>query len=386
MTLVFQREKAGDPRVPPGPRTHAFILGCGRFPALGNGAAREATVAGAREVVSHLLQHQDNLVAPLGTIECLLSDPAVAPGADTLGLPPFKGDPRKAGDDRVDNVITRAVQDAGAAWLERCEPGDQLFFYMATHGVADHNITASGLFEDVLSNRYKKWSASLNVNSLCLTLPVTKASACWVFFDACQELIPDLLGTNDGLAGVTLVDATPKDIANVKVRAVGIAGSLFGQNAWAPNGPQPPYFTQALLEAFNACVDRRDDGAWVVTAQRLLFSIPDVAAASFGYEALPVQSLSAFASSPELMTVAAPKVPVVVRTKDIADMAYLQHVTMTDGKNPPLVVPRTLTNCFARLPPDGLCYEATGVFDPPMAYQTAKFVAAPCARIVVLMP
>ncbi len=333
-------------------------------------------------MVKYLVDHQADLVAPLGTIECLLSDPTLAPGGDALGLGPFAGDPRT--NDGVDSVIKRNVEDAGAAWLGRCQEGDQLFFYMSSHGVADQGVTASGLFEDVLENPYKKWSASLNVNALCLNLPVTKASACWVFFDACQELVPELLGANSGLAGVTLIDASPKEIANVKVRAIGIAGSFFGQKAWAPDGPLPPYFTQALLAGFRACVDRRDDGAWVVTAQRLVFGLKDVADAAFGYDGLPVQALSAFAASPELMTVAAPEVPVVVRTKNIADMAYLTHVTMADGQTPAQIVPRTLTNCFTTIPPNGLSYEATGVFDPPMPYQPAKFIAVPCAKIVVL--
>jgi hypothetical protein len=383
MTLVYER------KVEAQPATHAFVLGCGRFPKLGEAANRAATVAGARRVIEYLVGQREALVAPLGSIECLLSDPAVKPGKDVLGLGPLDGDQRSAAQrakDHVDPVLTDTVTKAGDAWLNRCQPGDHMFFYMSSHGVADKNFTASGLFEDVLTSKFTKWRASLNINALALNLPVCGAGACWLFLDACQELIPSILGQNNGASGVILVEASPTEMANIKVQALALAGSRFGQSAWAPDEPEPPFFTQALLESFGCCVDDpQGQNDWVVTGEKLAHHIPDVANAAFGNEDLEVTALSPFAASYEFARVVSPSVPVVVRTNDRADMDVMINLTVDDGNGWNATVEPKEQSCFVRVKP-GLKYNASASFHPPTIYPSAPFTARACGQSVVLKP
>ncbi|WP_233889751.1 caspase family protein [Paraburkholderia flagellata] len=377
MTQIYQR-------VPEPPAaTHAFVIGCGRFPALGDAATRQSTVAGARAVVRYLLDHQDELTAPLASIECLLSDPDSDAGADQLDIGKFANDPRA--DDGVSAATRANVEAAGMAWLSRCRPGDTMFFYMSSHGVAEADLSASGLLEDVLSNRFNQWDASLNIANLATNLPVIGAGACWVFLDACQELVESVLDEYDGLSGVVLVKASIKKITATRVRSLALAGSRFGQLAWGPDSRDPPYFTQALLRSFEACVDRDSNGAWVVTGERLLCNVPKVADAAFGYSTLDVEALAKFANQATLVTVQNARIPVVVRTDNLADMAYLTQIEASDGltsiKSAPLQ-----TNCFLEVAPTGTEFEARPTFSGAQAYRPAKFHANPCAQIVRLLP
>lgn len=375
MTLVYERPGAG-------PRTHAFILGCGRFPHLPAGAARHATVAGARAVVEFLVEHADDLIAPLGTIECLLSDPANAAGADKL--PQTSQDPR--GDDLVDAVTYGKVDAAGADWLERCQAGDHLFFYIASHGVADRDLSASALFEDVRARKWNRWAQSLNVNVLAQYLPATGAAGCWVFLDACQEIVPEILGQTDGASGLILIKATPQQMATTTVRSFALVGSRFGQAGWAPSGAQPPFFTQALLKSFEACVEPRVGGGWTVTAQQLMFNIPKVAEAALGYEQLEIGALNPFAQAAHLLRVDAPKIPVVVRTQNRDDMLRATQIEAVDDQGASILGELRDKNCFLSVPPSGRPFTTTATFADTTTYAPAVFQAQACAQIVELCP
>ncbi|MCP3727117.1 caspase family protein [Paraburkholderia sp. CNPSo 3272] len=377
MTQIFQRAPGA------APATHAFVIGCGRFPELGEAATRQSTVAGARAIVRYLLDHQDELTAPLASIECLLSDPDADAGADQLDIGKFANDPRA--DDGVSAATRVNVETAGNAWLARCRPNDSMFFYMSSHGVAEADLSVSGLLEDVLTNPFNQWGASLNIGNLATNLPVIGASACWVFLDACQELVDSVLSEYDGLDGVVLVKAKFGKIASTRVRSLALAGSRFGQLAWGPDSRDPPYFTQALLRSFEACVDRDSNGAWVVTGERLLCNVPKVADAAFGYSTLDVEALTKFANQATLVTVPHARIPVVVRTDNLADMAYLTLIEASDGltfiQSAPLQ-----TNCFLEVAPTGTEFEARPTFSGAQAYRPAKFHANPCAQIVRLLP
>lgn len=378
MTLVYDRQPTA-----PGPRTHAFVLGCGRFPAFGPTAARQSTVAGARAILKFLHANRDLLEAPLATIECLLSDATVSRGADKLAVPEISSDP-DGGVDDVDAVLFETVRLAGEAWLGRCDPGDHLFFYMSSHGVADRDFTGAALFEDVRASKFNKWGQSLNINALAVALPTTGAGACWVFLDACQEIVPSLLGQYNGASGLTIIAATAQEIANTPIRTMSLAGSRFGQQGWAPATAAPPYFTQALLRGFEACVERPTNGGWVVTGQQLQYHVRHVADAAFGYT-LETQPLCIFADEARLLRVPNPRIPVVVRTVNRAHMSSVLNITCSSG-GPPLVEQPRNQACFFELPPDGLTYSAAATFNVALAYQPATFEAKPCYQNVELVP
>ncbi|MBD8640253.1 caspase family protein [Sphingomonas sp. CFBP 13733] len=348
MTIVFDRG------VPPSgvPVTHAFVLGCGRFPAR-PALARAATVAGARRIMEFLASHADEFVAPIWSIECLLSDPSAAPGDDRLGVELHHG-PRNAVEppphpaeiappDKVVGPVTlKAVTDAGDVWLKRIgdddrHGADQAFFYMSTHGVSD-GANALGLCEDVLSNPRRRWSQSLNVSTLALglTSPLGKAFRGWIFLDACQEIAPDLLGSPTGLPGLHLIEFGVA-AATKASNSIAIAGSRMGGKAWAPTGEEAPFFTQALIEGMeNACVEDVPDVGWAVTATRLIFDLPRVAEATFGRRGIESEPLTRF-NQPlvGLLKVAAPMIPVAISTEVEAHLSQASVTVRRDDLGPP---------------------------------------------------
>jgi hypothetical protein len=376
MTLIYNRNTVE------GPKTHAFILGCGRFPNFGPEADRSSTVAGARAIANLLFDKRDSLVAPLATIHCLLSDPAFSAGDDHLLVPIIEKDP-EGGVDKVDGVHFDTVRRYGSAWLDLCQPGDHLFFYMSSHGVADRDYTGAGLFEDIGQTRYNRWSQSLNINALATALPITGAGACWVFLDACQEIVPSLLGQYNGTAGLTLIVPTAQQLANTTVRTMSLAGSRFGQQGWAPLGPEPPYFTQAVIRAFRACIELGSDGNWFVTGQQLQYHVRDVADCAFGYN-VETEPLSVFANETYLLRVDDPSIPVVVRTRELNHMAEVRHITC-NGAGPPILKTPEKQSCFFEVPPDGLTYSAAAIFQTERVYKPGRFVGRPCHQRVELI-
>ena len=261
MTLVYNRHR--EP-----PATHAFILGCGRFPALDPTLRpnRLSTVNGARKIVRFLIDHADDLIAPLASVECLISDPNDAEGQDALGIGMFANDPR-GGSDAVDCASLASTTFAGKAWLNRCRKGDTMFFYMASHGIVDSSCAAFALLEDVNSNRFSPWEQSLNIKNLATGLPTIEAGACWVFLDACQEQLPDAMDRIDGTGGLCLLRPTSKHLAKrSEVQSCALAGSRYGGVANSPVS-DPPYFTQALLRGLEgACVELFET-AWAGSLQ-----------------------------------------------------------------------------------------------------------------------
>lgn len=343
MTLVF------DCGAPPaiGPVTHAFVIGCGRFPAR-NALNRKATVAGAREIMqflsmragAFLLSKQDeNVFAPVWTIECLLSDPNVAPGADLLGVDLQTDAPAgatvHAPGDLVEPATRALVELAGEAWLERIRPGDQAFFYMSSHGISDGS-NALGLCEDVLSKKNKKWSQSLNVTTLAkgLTTQLVGAARGWVFFDACQEIVPSLLGRPTGLPGLNLVEFDVEMSAKAS-NSCAVAGSPVGGKAWAPTGDEPPFFTQALLEGLkNSCVEAVSGLGWAVTATRLMFDISRVGEAALGRKGLVTATIGSF-NQPlvGLLKIDNPMIPVALSTEVEAHMTTASVAVVCDDED-----------------------------------------------------
>jgi hypothetical protein len=294
---------------------HAFILGCGRFPHFDAalGVDREATVAGAREIIALLQERADDFMAPLATIECLLSDPKVKAGDDTLAVS-SPHDPRQT--NKVDPVLRENVAKAGDDWIDRCKAGDHLFFYMSTHGIAEeHN--ALGVCEDVMSSKRRKWYHSLNISTLAIGLAAkTNAGRAWIFFDACQEIVPELFGRFTGTPGLHLIeDIDTRAVARGK-RPFALAASKLGTSAWAPTDGKPPFFTQALLHGMRySCVEAIDGVGWVVTGEKLAFSLSKIAEAALDWRGLQPEQLVRF-NEPNvaLLRIATPEVPVIIRT------------------------------------------------------------------------
>jgi hypothetical protein len=380
MTLVFERIVAA-------PATHAFVIGCGRFPHLkANGAAdRQATVAGAREFVRFLHENRNNFEAPLASIECLISEMGIAPGADTLGLGSLADDQRPPTPDVVDAALSTNVETAGETWLNRCRPGDHMLFYMASHGVAESNQTALGLLEDIKKSNNKPWANSLNVSSLATGLPHKQAGACWVFLDACQELVDELNDQPNGAEGISLISTNVRSLTRTSVKTMGLVGARFGKRGWALNANVPPFFTQALIYGMQkACVEPVEGKGWTVTAVQIHQALSRIAEARLGYQGLETESLGLPTYPCPFMKVVDPEVPVIIRSKVESHLANASSVAYTDAVNPPVTMPVGELSWRFVVRPDRTRYTATAELNGGPTVLRATFVGEPPAQIVVL--
>lgn len=404
MTLVYERsrEEAHKSGPTPHPVTHAFIIGCGRFPNFkaAQGMDRASTVEGARQMAQFLIRRADDFVAPIASIECLLSDPAETAGNDRLVL---DLDPQTVPElSNVKGLAGRSVpvdaanydntKAAGNAWLDRCEEGDHLLFYMSSHGVGDM-VAAIGLLEDVAAKPRTRWQNSLNITALAQGAQTTGADRSWLFFDACQEVVADW--TINGTPGLTLIDFTLKQALKAgRRKPLALAAARLGQRAWAPTDGKPPYFTQALLEGLeNLCVEPVSGLGWAVTGEKLWFSLKNVADAAVGWTGLEPEPLMPFnEQGVALIKAAKPEVAIVLRTSVESDFLSAQSLSAVceDQAVPEQThVPDGQSMAWRfRVPADQAHrYKASAAFPAGgKAYQPEWFNAVPPAQIVVLKP
>lgn len=388
MTLVYSREGQA------GPVVRALIIGCGRFTDFDptGGTNRLATVAGARRMTRFLVDHADALAKPLASIECLLSEAGVAPGQDRL---PATGDhdPRQ-GDEIVEAATLRNVEGAFDRWMAAPRaPEDHMIFYIATHGVVEPERVIA-LLEDVGKTLTSPWRQSLDVSSIARGLPAFGAQASWVFFDACQEVVPDLIEAAAGAQAFVPLNPTVTQMAAGRNRpCFALAGSRFGGKAYAPNAQEPPYFTQALLAGLGyACIEPLQGEGWVVTSKQLQYHLSDVANAVLDYATLETEPLKAPARNMPFLRPVSPRVPVAVRTSVDAhlSLAALLEAVCSDASIPSQTRQGpggALTWRFDVRPHQSHRYTARATFaggEP--AYQPADFAAMPPAQIVVLRP
>lgn len=381
MTLVYDRQVEGG-------KTHAFVIGCGRFPHYAQGAGDTvATANGARRMVEWLIANADTLIPPLATIEVVLSDPGNAPGEDRLAIGNFEHDPRA--DDHVDPARFAETDEAGETWTDRCQRGDSMFLYMASHGVVDRDARAMGLLEDVLSQTNRPWKQSVNVAAIAQGLPLLGISAGWVFLDACQHVIQEVLNTDAGVKSLCWKDPDALELAKAPdVRALALAGSRLGGEAYAPTNGDPPFFTQALLEGLRgACVQSFDKIGWAVCSERLMFDLAKVAlAALHGVSLVRPQALVAFNDEMPLATIAEPLMPIAVRTSPESEMhgAHAVYAVRERDGHRRDRDDQSMTWRF-RVPPDGSRYIVSAEFPPDgPVYASEAFQASPSACNVTL--
>lgn len=262
-----------------------------------------------------------------------------------------------------------------------------MIFYFAGHGVLDNERSAIGLLEEIGCVDLPEWAASINVTQLATALPTKRTSGCWVFFDACQEVVTDLIERR-GAPGVVLMNPGIREVTNIVVDAVALAGSRAGSQSWAPSDDQPPFFTQALLEGLRgACAEEVNHIGWAVTGKQLLFCLPQVADAALGYRKLSPQPLSLFNQDVPFLKIPNPEVPVLVTTETEAHMLFAQGMNAADGNG--RVFTRASTDRGLewrfRVPADDVRYVASATFperiDP---YRDGSFIGRPPAQRVVL--
>jgi hypothetical protein len=296
-----------------GPVTHAFIMGCGRYPYLqaNHAADRRAPVAGAIALAKMLLDDRDRLVAPLGSLEMLLSDPNVNDGSVDIG--------NVLGGDVVTTVVEAAdeqhFRDRGDDWLGRIRPGDAVVFYFSGHGIADRQGGAVGLLEDIKSKTNRPWAQSFSASNLSQALQTLHPASAWVFFDGCQEIVAEFADRLWEVKNIDLKEVSLADITGDVCEPLAIAGSRTGHLAWAPADFEPPFFTQVLIKGLSGCcVERTQSHGWAVTGRMLLFGLRQLGETMFDHIIVKPQPILPYSEMHSLMTVEQPFMHLAVRS------------------------------------------------------------------------
>lgn len=336
MTVVLDRPCDG------GARTHALVIGCGRFPHLDAAlqADRQSCYDSALEVVTFLAAKADAFELPLARIDLLLADPRAASGTNADLLP-------EAVRDRVDETApavaaflvigpveaptAQNVQLAFDRLVAAAQPGDAVVIYGCSHGVAGRDETGLLVLEDVGSSVANRWAQVLNVKFVASSLPARlQASSVWIFMDACQEVLVDLVDQVDGVTGLKPISVSFREVARSRVRSVAIAAAHYGGVTQAPVAGGTAYFTEALLDALgHSCVEVVD-GRWKVTAKELPFAIERIAAAR-GLQTVEASVMTIDTRASALLSVEAPNVPVHVASIPARMLEHATSAYLHDG-------------------------------------------------------
>lgn len=256
MTLVYSANRpAADPQ------THAIVIGVNDYPHLNGGSSYAvqpapqtfglgqltSPVVSARELATWLEKKYRNNVAPLGTLELLLSADNQLPAAEP---PTFQN-----------------ISAAFSRWHQRCNQtvDNVAIFYFCGHGL-DVHITVL-LAEDFGSNPLAQWDSAIDFNLTFTNLADLQAKTQIFLLDACRDQPPNALALAGQLGARPLKGTAPTrmPLRNAPI----LKAAAIGRKAHAPpNGVS--YFTKALIECLDRVGASHFDGTdWVVDSSSL---------------------------------------------------------------------------------------------------------------------
>lgn len=182
MTLLFNREVAG-------PATHAFVVGVGNFPHAATGDNPDlvdvpnlpSAADSAKLMCEWLLANRDNLVAPLASLEVLISDPPDAVNR-------YAWQPGAA----IDPATPANVKVSGKSWMAKFPAGSQniAYFYGCGHGA---NLAAEPVLflEDLNLDADNAWP-NIHAANLARALRLhPHVDAAYIFIDACGQKVKE---------------------------------------------------------------------------------------------------------------------------------------------------------------------------------------------------
>ena len=287
MTRIFDSGRNG-------PSTHAFVIGVADYPhakpGLGtNEKLRQvrdlpSAADSAKRMVDWLIDNQDRLLPPLGTIELLISD--VAGGAPRYV--PRSPELLKV----VDRADRDTIRPAGEAWMGQLEvhPGSSAFFYACGHG-ANYGTRPVLFHSDLNYGQMATAYGHLNVGLMAQAFRQRNDLAAGYFFlDACGEFVRDFPPDvrDDGFVAPGLPTTTDRDkvwlLSGASAALLAYPGididspdplEFDAADAWPETGsaaaqPGPNHgvklgrFTQTLIKGLDGASARWNGGGWSV--------------------------------------------------------------------------------------------------------------------------
>ena len=256
MTLLLERP--GDD-----PKTHAFVVGVGKYTHLSGGkhVIQENLGLGqltsppisARAFADWLVEELDNTNAPLGSVEMLVS-PAGR----------YRS-PQGVADVEVEAATMANVKQAFTRWKGSCNTheGNVAIFYFCGHGVKKAGLAL--LLEDFGSNPDRLFENAIDFEATHEGMMSTcKAHIQCFFADACRQV--------------------PYRLLEMEVEATALCDRMFRRHlpadaprfyATPPNNSayglaeEATFYTKALLQALRGTGSIRLRGKWRVTTGRL---------------------------------------------------------------------------------------------------------------------
>lgn len=273
-----------------GPGTHVFIVGVGTYPHLKDGKGTPtpqpmgmgqltSPPLSAMKLLEWVDRELDNPLAPLKSIEVLVSQPTLAQYLDRDGhAQPIAG-----------ATLANFVK-AAQAWFDRAgsDPGNVAIFYFCGHGLGD-GLNSQLLLEDYGSEN-KPLRHAINFSAFRLSMGACKATKQLFLLDACRVVDPTMLldPYNLGDSGLAPGNVTrmPSQVANPVIYAARAGEQAFGP----PNGVS--YFTEALLQGLGRCGVYLSKGIrWAVSPNQLQLAIAGLLDDYSGKPHCPVDGL-----------------------------------------------------------------------------------------------
>ena len=332
MTLIYKRTLDDDTK----PRMHALVLGIGRFPELDDtpNGDRPACADSARAVVEFLVRNKDRFEADLASIDCLISDPRNPVDQDTIPKTHATRDPRA--NTHVDPGLKEHVERVCQEWMARSREGDCLFLYCCSHGLAGLEERGFLVCEDYNVFPHNTPAYLLNVGSMAKSLPAAlKAGSVWIFMDACQEVLDELLLLDGGVGGIQPARADIRAQVSWSVKSTAIVAAQLGQLAYAPPLGGVAYFTETLLHGLEKCCVESLNGEWFVTSRLIENTLAQLADV-LNIKTVSTSRLTDTQAHHKLMLIDQPHIPVAIATKPETLMTNAVQVEIKprrDGSN-----------------------------------------------------
>ncbi|MGZ6317052.1 MAG: hypothetical protein ACXWNQ_07310 [Anaerolineales bacterium] len=260
MTRIFERNV-------PGPATHAFVIGVGDYPSAKPGKGGKDVLTTVKDLPSAadsaklmcdwLIDNQDNLAAPLATLEVLISDPA----QDTNRYLWRNEKP-------VESATSDNVKKAGKQWVDRLKAsqGNVAFFYACGHGAVYFGQPVIFL-SDLNDDAGNPW-AHHNIGQTAQAFrKLNEIKAGFFFADTCQEFITKLELENPQDNSRFTPVAIPSSADRDKVWLLGAASqALFAYEANLNHNSNVRIgrFTQTLLKGLDGASARWKGNRWMV--------------------------------------------------------------------------------------------------------------------------
>lgn len=273
-----------------GPGTHVFIVGVGTYPHLKGGTGNPtpqpvgmgqltSPPLSAMKLLEWVDKDLNNPIAPLKSIEVLVSQPVPADYRDKAGLTVT-----------IDGATFANFEVSAKAWFDRASSDEKnvAIFYFCGHGLGD-GLNSQLLMADYGStNRPLRHAA--NFSAFRLAMGACKATKQLFLLDACRVVDPTMLldPFNMGDSGLPPGNVTkmPTHIANPVIYS-----AKTGEQAFGPPGGIS-FFTEALLHGLDRCGVYLSKGTkWAVSPNQLQLAIAGLLDDFSGKPHCPVDGL-----------------------------------------------------------------------------------------------